>query len=193
MPVQLRLAKLRVGMSMKKDDFFVFVMGQFSFATIQDSATLLSLMITNGIDSQDFIKWKNELVNNAKLIRVERDKKLQEDYAEIKLKSKRCPVCGSVMRLDEVNNTNCTQVGGPWKSMWTCQSMFDCGEVDFSDLPIHKEAVLFGLERFYPDHTTRAKTEMVAPVQPQPSARDSSMRRRRRAAPVAKKPYSGCR
>ena len=39
----------------------------------------------------------------------------------------KCPNCGSILALIDVNNTNCTQVGGEVMSLFTCESSIECG------------------------------------------------------------------
>lgn len=123
----------------------------YSDAFLQDMLTVLESLQREGTSISEIITFGRKKFSEKRTIQYEAIKRTEQMRKEFYSKLRRCALCGSPMNLDAVNDTNCTQVGGQFKSMWSCVYKIECGETAYSDLPIHEEAARYGLEQFYPD------------------------------------------
>lgn len=87
---------------------------------IQDFLTLLNHIQTSEISLGAFKSWVNYQRTEGGFSYGYANGPEQENKYK-------CPECNSSLELMDVNNTNCTQVGGEAMSLFTCEDIFECG------------------------------------------------------------------
>ena len=122
---------------------------------LQDMLVVLRSLRNEGVLIDDIINFGKAKFSEKRSLRYEVFKNIEQTRKEFHFKVRRCALCGSPMALDPVNDSNCTQVGGEFKSMWSCFDQMGCGETVYSNLVVHEEAAMYGMEKFYPDPAAR--------------------------------------
>jgi hypothetical protein len=125
---------------------------------LQDMMTVLRELHGSGITIEDILAYGEAEFAKRRLIEYESRKALGQMMEEFKYKIRRCGLCGNPMRLEPVNNSPCTQVGGELQSVWTCINFMDCGEQVFSNLSVLDEAERYGLGRYFRTRQAAAST-----------------------------------
>ena len=163
-----------------------FVFDHYNMSFIQDLMTVLKGLneFNPNISVNEIILFGNADAKEKKLSMYEMNKEREQARREFKHNAKRCPACGNLMVLNSVNDAPGNQVGGDFKSTWSCVDVMGCGETVYSEKTIHDEAELFGLGKLFPDKTGQP---------PPPNRRRQHMMARRKITPEVKKPCGGCR
>jgi hypothetical protein len=164
------------------------ILQPFSLGHLQDAVVMFKALSDAGYSVDDLSEYVTATVQVHKDIEHTAHMEVSAHLSTVYALIPNCPDCGKKLTIMDVNTTKCNQIGGTAKSMWQCGDIFGCGYETESDNGRMEELEKLGIPK------------MVAPMQPQPSVRDSSMRRRaashvsrQAAAPVAKKPCGGCR
>jgi predicted nucleic-acid-binding Zn-ribbon protein len=111
------------------------ILEAFSFGRIQDCRNIKAKLDEYNISWDEFIDWAD---NRAKLIEsIPRPKVPNPPRMVLKRK---CPECGSWLKLGEVNHSPCAMVDGGYHSQWLCPK---CEWEEFTNKELEKEAEPF--------------------------------------------------
>lgn len=99
----------------------------------QDLGTLLITIRDSDVTYSDVIDYVESLKKQLLVTEIENKKLLKKRDEEWKKVAKRCPDCGFVMSLYDVNNRPGVQVGEGLKSQWFCNK---CGYDIYSNKKI---------------------------------------------------------
>jgi hypothetical protein len=156
-----------------------YIFGGYNNAFLQDLLTTLEGARDNGITMDEIIDAGRAWFRKTRSIEYESmmatNRMLKEWHANVR----RCGMCGRYMVLERVNHQPCCMIGGPWKSMWSCTDLINCGQSIVSELEIWEEAAKYGLQQFYPPpgevrkeqregrRTSKARARQAAPARTQ--------------------------
>jgi hypothetical protein len=145
----------------KTEEIFEAVYSEMTFSALQDASTIFKRVKDAGASLDEFFELVDARKNTASLIFAETRKKAIAMETLLRATARRCPLCGAIMNLNEVNNTKATQVGGDWKCLWECPDMMGCGFEEYSALPIKEEAAKFNMEFFFDPAARKATVTEV--------------------------------
>jgi hypothetical protein len=117
---------------------------------MQDMMVVLTELGREGFTIDDILTFGKKIMADRRSSSYETLSAIQSKQSEYISKARRCK-CGEVMILSTVNDTPASQVGGVYRSMWSCSDPMGCGETLYSDRVIHEEAEAHGLGFFFPD------------------------------------------
>ena len=122
------------------------ILQSFSMGQINDAIVIIKEIGDNGYGVGSLERYMAGLVQETKdLVRTTQ---MEDDsyVAELISKSPKCPDCGSVLSLFEVNTSPRNMVGGGIGSIWQCPDM-DCGYELDSALGYKAELMKLGVKR----------------------------------------------
>jgi hypothetical protein len=115
---------MKTGLRKRYESISVMLNG-FNFARIQEYYALLLTLKDFEISNDEFSAW-------VRFMRTEKVK-ANPKHGLSDGASYSCPDCGGKLNLNAVNSMSCNQVGGDYKSMFSCVDQVGCGYSRYSD------------------------------------------------------------
>jgi hypothetical protein len=134
------------------------ILQPFAIGQISDAIVVMKGIAANGYGIESLERYVAGLVQETKDLSRTIQMEQNAYFAELISKAPKCPVCGKMLRLIEVNSNPANVVGGSIGSIWQCPDMLACGYELDSPLKYREELMKLGVK--IPSLKARSSSEV---------------------------------